>query len=238
MKETMDKETDSNAIYHVSQPKIMKTTRLRLWFLEISLIFVKMKIQRSLLLGFVFFSFFFFAMVRVRGQTTNPGTLTLLTMITLFLKYDVCNFLCKHLLVYLNCYQNMTRKREKSYSQLLEFSCTKTQRNIVCFTKATAASYGFFPLPLLTGFISIDCGIPDGHNYTDNTNIFYVSDSQYIDTGINNGIASNYINNTIPIPDLTARSFPVGGRNCYTLKPVVTNRKYLLRATFMYGNYD
>nr|CAD1833962.1 unnamed protein product [Ananas comosus var. bracteatus] len=161
----------------------MKTTRLRLWFLEISLVFVKMKIRRSLLLGFIFFSFFIFAMVRVRGQTINQEIYSLL---------------------------------HKSYSRFL----------------------WFFPLPLLTGFISIDCGIPDGHNYTDNTNIFYVSDSQYIDTGINNGIASNYINNTIPIPDLTARSFPVGGRNCYTLKPVVTNRKYLLRATFMYGNYD
>jgi hypothetical protein len=35
----------------------------------------------------------------------------------------------------------------------------------------------------------------------------------------------------------TLRSFPHGSRNCYTL-PSNISMKYLLRATFTYGNYD
>ena len=34
------------------------------------------------------------------------------------------------------------------------------------------------------------------------------------------------------------RSFPDGARNCYTLRSIVAGLKYLLRATFKYGNYD
>lgn len=34
------------------------------------------------------------------------------------------------------------------------------------------------------------------------------------------------------------RSFPQGQRSCYTLQPVVAGGKYLVRATFLYGNYD
>ncbi|CAN6462033.1 unnamed protein product [Victoria cruziana] len=34
------------------------------------------------------------------------------------------------------------------------------------------------------------------------------------------------------------RSFPYGKRNCYTVGPVTPWTKYLLRASFMYGNYD
>jgi hypothetical protein len=33
------------------------------------------------------------------------------------------------------------------------------------------------------------------------------------------------------------RSFPQGNRNCYTIN-VTASTKYLIRATFMYGNYD
>ena len=37
----------------------------------------------------------------------------------------------------------------------------------------------------------------------------------------------------------TLRSFPVGTRNCYTLKPKQgKNRSYLITASFSYGNYD
>jgi hypothetical protein len=34
------------------------------------------------------------------------------------------------------------------------------------------------------------------------------------------------------------RSFPGGARSCYTLRSLEAGLKYLLRATFMYGNYD
>ena len=37
----------------------------------------------------------------------------------------------------------------------------------------------------------------------------------------------------------TVRSFPDGERNCYTLKPLNgRDNSYLIRAHFMYGNYD
>ena len=38
---------------------------------------------------------------------------------------------------------------------------------------------------------------------------------------------------------LNVRSFPLGEKNCYNLTtPQGKNNKYLIRATFMYGNYD
>jgi len=37
----------------------------------------------------------------------------------------------------------------------------------------------------------------------------------------------------------TVRSFPEGERNCYPLKPMTgKDANYLIRAGFMYGNYD
>jgi Malectin-like domain len=91
--------------------------------------------------------------------------------------------------------------------------------------------------PLFIGFISIDCGTINGTNYEDSsTGILYVSDDSYIDTGINYIISEKY---TSPSrQSSTLRSFPNGTRNCYTLPNVNTDSKYLLRATFMYGNYD
>ncbi|KAI3671614.1 hypothetical protein L1987_87353 [Smallanthus sonchifolius] len=91
-----------------------------------------------------------------------------------------------------------------------------------------------------SGFISIDCGIVEGSSYTDNvTNINYVSDADFIDSG--------EIHTTLPIYDsfsidtqlTTLRSFPQNTRNCYTLKPTQgKGNRYLIRARFMYGNYD
>ena len=38
---------------------------------------------------------------------------------------------------------------------------------------------------------------------------------------------------------MNVRSFPEGARNCYTLEPEKgKGNKYLIRAFFMYGNYD
>uniref|UniRef100_A0A8R7K2Z9 Malectin-like domain-containing protein n=1 Tax=Triticum urartu TaxID=4572 RepID=A0A8R7K2Z9_TRIUA len=34
------------------------------------------------------------------------------------------------------------------------------------------------------------------------------------------------------------RSFATGAGNCYTLRSIVPGLKYLVRARFMYGNYD
>uniref|UniRef100_A0A0D3DJ21 non-specific serine/threonine protein kinase n=1 Tax=Brassica oleracea var. oleracea TaxID=109376 RepID=A0A0D3DJ21_BRAOL len=87
----------------------------------------------------------------------------------------------------------------------------------------------------LTGFISIDCGIPSGSSYTDDTTgINYVSDSSFVETGVSKSVsftAQRQLQNLM--------SFSEGSRNCYTLIPKQgKGKKYLIRASFMYGNYD
>ncbi|VVA90110.1 unnamed protein product [Arabis nemorensis] len=86
-----------------------------------------------------------------------------------------------------------------------------------------------------SGFISIDCGIPSGSSYKDDTTgINYVSDSSFVETGVSKSVsfsAQRQLQNL--------RSFPEGSRNCYTLMPKQgKGKKYLIRASFMYGNYD
>ncbi|KAJ1689477.1 hypothetical protein LUZ63_013632 [Rhynchospora breviuscula] len=86
------------------------------------------------------------------------------------------------------------------------------------------------------GFISIDCGAPSGTTYLDSTGIMYVSDDSYIDTGKNYKIDQKYT--SLSNQASTLRSFPNETRNCYTLWNVTKGAKYLVRATFLYGNYD
>nr|XP_010910219.1 probable LRR receptor-like serine/threonine-protein kinase At1g05700 [Elaeis guineensis] len=90
------------------------------------------------------------------------------------------------------------------------------------------------------GFVSIDCGMDAGGSITDNiTGIVYQPDTQFIDTGINYGIPPSYWSRRYSLPQLgTLRSFPDGVRNCYTINQVNQGEKYLIRAFFMYGNYD
>ncbi|MQM12314.1 hypothetical protein Taro_045231 [Colocasia esculenta] len=86
------------------------------------------------------------------------------------------------------------------------------------------------------GFISIDCGIAAGTSYVEaDNNITYESDMDYIDTGVNHMILSP---SDWPKRYHTLRSFPEGIRNCYKLRPVSSDKKYLVRAGFHYGNYD
>ncbi|CAH8366413.1 unnamed protein product [Eruca vesicaria subsp. sativa] len=93
------------------------------------------------------------------------------------------------------------------------------------------------------GFISIDCGAPPNINYVDtDTGISYTWDASYINTGVNVNVSEEYsypaIDN-LPFPLADVRSFPQGNRNCYTLTPSDgKDNLYLIRATFMYGNYD
>lgn len=90
------------------------------------------------------------------------------------------------------------------------------------------------------GFISIDCGISANSSYTDKlTNLNYVSDSGFTDAGESKTILPIYQTSDVPQQFLALRSFPRGIRNCYTLKPVQgPGHRYLIRAWFMYGNYD
>ncbi|XP_065004376.1 probable LRR receptor-like protein kinase At1g51890 isoform X1 [Musa acuminata AAA Group] len=92
--------------------------------------------------------------------------------------------------------------------------------------------------PNTRGFISIDCGNSNSSYFDTVTQVPYVSDDRFIDVGSDFYIQSNYRNSSVPTLQLNLRSFPNGLRNCYTLKPVPQNSTYLVRATFMYGNYD
>ncbi|MQL85410.1 hypothetical protein Taro_017952 [Colocasia esculenta] len=95
---------------------------------------------------------------------------------------------------------------------------------------------------LRAGFISIDCGLAPGEDYTDRTNrrnIRYTSDERYVNTGEARGVASSFATNSrLGQRYKQLRSFPDGTRNCYTLTPVERGKKYLVRADFLYGNYD
>ncbi|OEL31710.1 putative LRR receptor-like serine/threonine-protein kinase [Dichanthelium oligosanthes] len=93
------------------------------------------------------------------------------------------------------------------------------------------------------GFISIDCGIPEGAApYADQSTrgLRYVSDAGFTDAGLNAGVNPPYNIKGIADRYLTARYFPDDGapRSCYTLRPVAPGGRYLVRATFYYGNYD
>ncbi|PWA70162.1 leucine-rich repeat transmembrane protein kinase protein [Artemisia annua] len=91
-----------------------------------------------------------------------------------------------------------------------------------------------------SGFISIDCGIARGTNYTDSkTGLIYVSDAGFIDSGVSQNILPTYVFSDLDIQFTTLTSFPQGTRNCYTLRPKQgKGNRYLIRARFHYGNYD
>ncbi|KAE7999157.1 hypothetical protein FH972_003624 [Carpinus fangiana] len=86
-----------------------------------------------------------------------------------------------------------------------------------------------------SGFISIACGAPEESISTD-IGINYISDAIFVDTGISKSISREFRDNK-PRYLRTLRSFPQGNRNCYTIN-VTAGTKYLIRATFLYGNYD
>ncbi|ERN15227.1 hypothetical protein AMTR_s00056p00190910 [Amborella trichopoda] len=88
------------------------------------------------------------------------------------------------------------------------------------------------------GFISIDCGSSEHHHEDALTKIHYTYDAEYIDTGISATINNLYNISSLSRQFWSTRSFPKGKRNCYNLYPVVDNHRYLIRASFMYGNYD
>ncbi|KAG9456526.1 hypothetical protein H6P81_001034 [Aristolochia fimbriata] len=93
------------------------------------------------------------------------------------------------------------------------------------------------------GFISIDCGIPGGSNYTDDeTGIFYTSDAGFIHSGENRAFPASSLvassSSSLRREYRTMRSFPDGERNCYTLRPVRKGSRYFVRASFMYVDYE
>ncbi|XP_010535199.1 PREDICTED: receptor-like protein kinase At3g21340 [Tarenaya hassleriana] len=88
------------------------------------------------------------------------------------------------------------------------------------------------------GFISLDCGLsPNGSPYTEPiTGLIFTSDEGFVQTGKSGRIQAVFDPNFIK-SYLTLRYFPDGTRNCYNMS-VTQGVKYLIKATFVYGNYD
>ncbi|XP_071690581.1 probable LRR receptor-like serine/threonine-protein kinase At1g67720 [Rutidosis leptorrhynchoides] len=82
------------------------------------------------------------------------------------------------------------------------------------------------------GFVSLDCG--GQSNSTDNLGLEWTPDNQII-----YGITSNIsVTNETRQQYQTVRYFPADNRKyCYTIN-VKSRTRYLLRATFLYGNFD
>ncbi|XP_010443736.1 PREDICTED: receptor-like protein kinase At5g59670 [Camelina sativa] len=88
------------------------------------------------------------------------------------------------------------------------------------------------------GFISLDCGLPDDQMSPykmKGTELWFSSDKEFIQSGKTGRVRENP--NGYAEPYLTMRYFPEGRRNCYNLS-VDKGRKYLIKAYFLYGNYD
>uniref|UniRef100_A0ACD5U192 Uncharacterized protein n=1 Tax=Avena sativa TaxID=4498 RepID=A0ACD5U192_AVESA len=95
--------------------------------------------------------------------------------------------------------------------------------------------------PDTKGFITIDCGLQGEAGYVDNVIMLaYTSDNGKLtdDAGTCHNISGEYITPSLGKSMHTVRSFAAGARNCYTLRSLVPGLKYLIRAKFMYGNYD
>ncbi|KAF2595037.1 hypothetical protein F2Q70_00043152 [Brassica cretica] len=89
-----------------------------------------------------------------------------------------------------------------------------------------------------SGFINVDCGLPLRESPYNSlpTGLAYTSDADLVKSGKTSRIAKEFEPDyTKPI--LKLRYFPDGLRNCYNLN-VTRDTKYLIKATFVYGNYD
>ncbi|CAH2069405.1 unnamed protein product [Thlaspi arvense] len=89
------------------------------------------------------------------------------------------------------------------------------------------------------GFISLDCGLPatEQSPYDETyTRLRFSSDATVMQSGKTGRIQADLVSR-VPKPYRTMRYFPDGVRNCYNLN-VEKGRKHLIRATFVYGNYD
>ena len=70
---------------------------------------------------------------------------------------------------------------------------------------------------LFSGFISLDCGSPEGTSYTEaTTGIDYISDEPYTQSGVSRMVLPQYRTN-MQQQVVYVRSFPEGERNCYNL---------------------
>ncbi|CAM0948565.1 unnamed protein product [Alopecurus aequalis] len=88
-------------------------------------------------------------------------------------------------------------------------------------------------------FVSLDCGLQGETSYVDGfTNLTFTTDAGFIDAGITGTISRKFVDASARKAWNTVRSFPVGTRNCYTIRLRESGVKYLIRGKFLYGNYD
>ncbi|CDP06699.1 unnamed protein product [Coffea canephora] len=84
----------------------------------------------------------------------------------------------------------------------------------------------------MPGFLSLDCG--GKGNFTDELGLLWTPDGQMI----SGGRANISVANEQRTQYMTLRYFPADNRKyCYTLN-VMSRTRYLLRASFLYGNFD
>lgn len=98
------------------------------------------------------------------------------------------------------------------------------------------ASLSFCMCVSISEFISIDCGLQKVTYTETTTKIRYISDASFIDTGESKSVLNEF-RDDYQQPYWSLRSFPEGTRNCYNIN-VTSGIKYLIRASFVYGNYD
>ena len=72
----------------------------------------------------------------------------------------------------------------------------------------------------------------------DTTTLPYAPDAGFTDAGENYDISAAHVTPQLARSYHNVRSFPDGARNCYTIRSLTAGLKYVLRATFLYGNYD
>ncbi|XP_044439508.1 putative leucine-rich repeat receptor-like protein kinase At2g19210 [Triticum aestivum] len=110
---------------------------------------------------------------------------------------------------------------------------------LICLAGAAGGVLQARAQPDSNGFISIDCGLPGKTSYVeDTTKLPYTPDAGFTDTGTNHNISAEYLTPSTGRSWHNLRSFATGPRNCYTLLSLTSGLKYLVRAKFMYGNYD
>ncbi|KAL9859774.1 putative LRR receptor-like serine/threonine-protein kinaseRLK-Pelle-LRR-I-1 family [Arabidopsis thaliana] len=88
------------------------------------------------------------------------------------------------------------------------------------------------------GFINLDCGLSiQGSPYKESsTGLTYTSDDGFVQSG-KIGKITKELESLYNKPERTLRYFPDGVRNCFSLN-VTQGTKYLIKPSFVYGNYD
>ncbi|XP_047045324.1 putative leucine-rich repeat receptor-like protein kinase At2g19210 [Lolium rigidum] len=113
---------------------------------------------------------------------------------------------------------------------------------LLCLAAAAGGVLQALAQPDSKGYITIDCGLEGKTGRVDNdTKLAYAPDNgEFTDgAGTSHNISAQYMSPSMHESWYNVRSFAgAGGRNCYTLRSLVPGLKYLVRASFMYGNYD